>query len=42
MTKNYQTNTTETSALAVPEHMSKIVEEMREVCSRSPWVPACR
>ena len=30
MTKNYQTNTTETSALAVPEHMSEIVEEMRE------------
>jgi len=34
MTKNYQKKTTETSALAVPEHvsvaMSEIVEEMRE------------
>ena len=34
MTKNYQKNTTETSALAVPEHvsvaMSEVVEEMRE------------
>ena len=39
MTKKYQTEGTDTSALAVPEQvnvaMSEIVEDMREACWRS-------
>ena len=46
MTKNYQRTGLDTSALAVPEQVSVVMEETPPRCGRgswpSPWAPVCR
>ena len=46
MTKKYQTNAIDTSALAVPEAvsvaMNEIAADVRRGCWLSRWVLACR